>query len=93
MQKAKNNSVNHSVVSNSLPPSWTVTHQAPLSMEFSRQEYWSQLQVPSPGNLSDPEIKLRSLAFQVDFIATRKSRNNKANLKDNKEVQKLKDLN
>ena len=72
---------------------WTAAGQAPLSMEFSRQEYWSQLQFPSPGNLSDPEIKLRSLAFQVDSRATRKSRNNKANLKDNKEVQKLKDLN
>ena len=34
--------------------SWTIVHQAPLSMEFSRQEYWSGLPFPSPGGLSDP---------------------------------------
>ena len=33
---------------------WTVAHQAPLSMEFSRQEYWSGLPFPSPGELPDP---------------------------------------
>ena len=33
---------------------WTVVHQAPLSMEFSRQEYWSGLPFPSPGDLPDP---------------------------------------
>ena len=36
---------------------WTVVHQAPLSMGFSRQEYWSGLPFPSPGNLPDPGIK------------------------------------
>ena len=36
---------------------WTVGHQAPLSMEFSRQEYWSGLPFPSPGDLPDPEIE------------------------------------
>ena len=36
---------------------WTVAHQAPLSMEFSRQEYWSGLPVPSLGDLPDPGIK------------------------------------
>ena len=41
---------------------WTVAHQAPLSMEFSRQEYWSGLPFPSPGNLSNPRIEPRSLA-------------------------------
>ena len=40
---------------------WTVTHQAPLSMGFSRQEYWSELPFPSPGDLSDPGIKPPSL--------------------------------
>ena len=35
---------------------WTVVLQASLSMEFSRQEYWSGLPFPSPGNLSDPGI-------------------------------------
>ena len=33
---------------------WTITHQAPLSMEFSRQEYWSGLPFPSPGDLPNP---------------------------------------
>ena len=36
---------------------WTVAHQAPLSMGFSRQEYWSRLPLPSPGDLLDPEIE------------------------------------
>ena len=40
---------------------WTVTHQAPLSMEFSRQEYWSGLPFPSPGDLPDPGIEPKSL--------------------------------
>ena len=41
---------------------WTVVCQAPLSMEFSRQEYWSGLPCPSPGVLPDPGIKPRSLS-------------------------------
>ena len=36
---------------------WTIVHQAPLSMEFSRQEYWSGLSFPPPGDLPDPGIK------------------------------------
>ena len=36
---------------------WTVAHQAPLSMEFSRQEYWSALSCPPSGNLPDPGIE------------------------------------
>ena len=40
---------------------WTVTRQAPLSVGFSRQEYWSGLPFPSAGNLSDPGIEPRSL--------------------------------
>ena len=47
---------------------WTVAHQAPLSMEFSRQEYWSGLPVPSPGDLPDPGIKPRSPALQADSL-------------------------
>ena len=39
---------------------WTVAHQAPLSMGFSRQEYWRGLPFPSPGDLSNPEIELLS---------------------------------
>ena len=40
---------------------WTVAHQAPLSMGFSRQEYWSGLPWPPPGDLPDPGIKPASL--------------------------------
>ena len=47
---------------------WTVAHQAPLSMEFSRQEYWSGWPVPSPGDLSEPEIRHGSPALQVFFF-------------------------
>ena len=36
---------------------WTIILQAPLSMEFSRQEYWSGLPLPSPGDLSDPGVE------------------------------------
>ena len=49
-------SVSCSVVSDSAIP-WTVAYQAPLSMEFSRQEYWSGLPFLSPGDLPDPGIK------------------------------------
>ena len=44
---------------------WTVAYQAPSSMEFSRQEYWSGLPFPSPGNLPDPGIEPGSPALQV----------------------------
>ena len=51
---------------------WTVAHQAPPSMGFSRQEYWSGLPFPSPGDLSDPGIKGRPLSKSVfhSFIHT-----------------------
>ena len=42
---------------------WTVAYQAPLSMGFSRQEYWSGLPFPSPGDLPDPGIEPRSPVF------------------------------
>ena len=45
---------------------WTVAHQAPLSMEFSRQEYWSGLPFPPPGDLPDPGIEPRSPTLQAD---------------------------
>ena len=45
------------VVSDSLQPPWTVAHQAPLSMGFSRQEHWSGLSFPLPGDLPNPGIK------------------------------------
>ena len=49
-----------SVVSDSATP-WTVAYQAPLSMGFSRQEYWSGLPCPPPGDLPDPRIEPVSL--------------------------------
>ena len=45
---------------------WTVARQSPLSMGFSRQEYWSGLPFPSPGDLPDPGIEPGSLALQAD---------------------------
>ena len=47
---------------------WTVAHQAPPSMGFSRQEYWSGLPFPSPGDLPDPGIEPRSPALQADAL-------------------------
>ena len=47
---------------------WTVAYQAPLSMEFSRQEYWSGLPFPSPGDLPHPGIEPRSPALQADSV-------------------------
>ena len=50
---------------------WTVTHQAPLSVEFSRQEYWSGLPFPAPGNLPTQGLNehlLRLLHWQADLL-------------------------
>ena len=47
---------------------WTVAHQVPLSMGFSRKEYWSGLPFPSPGDRPDPGIEPRSLALQADSL-------------------------
>ena len=48
----------------------TVTRQAPLSMGFSRQEYWSGLPFPSPGHLPDPGIEPGSPALRADPLPT-----------------------
>ena len=47
---------------------WTVAYQAPLSMGFSRQEYWSGLPFSSPGDLPNPGIEPRSPALQADAL-------------------------
>ena len=66
-QVKESESVSGSVMSDSLEPhglfesSGTVAHQAPLSMEFSRQEYWSGLPCPPPGDLPDPGMEPASL--------------------------------
>ena len=48
---------------------WTVAHQTPESMEFPRQEYWSGLAFPSPGDLPSPGIRPVGGSLQVLFIA------------------------
>ena len=61
----------HSVVPASFVTPWTVAHQAPLSMGFSRQEYWSGQPFPSPGHLPDPGIKPGSAALQADSLQSK----------------------
>ena len=60
-------SVSLSVMSDSVTPR-TGVHQAPLSMGFSRQEYWNGLPFPSPGDPPDPGIKPMSSALQADSL-------------------------
>ena len=61
----------HSVTSNSSVIPRTVAHQAPLSMGFSRQEYWSGLPFASPSDLPDPGIELASPALEGRFFITK----------------------
>ena len=49
---------------------WTVTYQAPPSMGFSRQEYWSGLPFPSPGHLPDPGIEPGSPTLQANALTS-----------------------
>ena len=49
---------------------WTAAYQAPLSMEFSRQEYWSGLPFSTPGDLPDPGIEPRSPVLQADALSS-----------------------
>ena len=49
---------------------WTVAYQAPHSMGFSRQEYWSGLPFPSPGDLPDSRIEPGSPALQADALTS-----------------------
>ena len=63
----KSENVSRSVVFDSANL-WTVTHQAPLSMGFPRQESWSGLPCPFPGDLPNPGIKPRSLLLQADSL-------------------------
>ena len=66
--KSKSESVSHLVLPNSLRPPWTVAHQDSLSMEFSRQEYWSGLPFPSPQDLPDPGVIPRYPSLQTDSL-------------------------
>ena len=49
---------------------WTVAYQAPPSMGFPRQEYWSGSPLPSPGDLPNPGIKPRSPALEADALTS-----------------------
>ena len=60
-----------SVVSRSFATPWTVTDQAPLSMGFSRQEYWTGLPFPSPGKLLDPVIEPTSSKLASRFFTNK----------------------
>ena len=60
----RSESVSHSVMSDSVTP-WTIARQAPLSMEFSRQEYWSGYPFPSPWGLPNPGIEPRSPTLKI----------------------------
>ena len=55
-------------MSDSFATPWTVAHQAPLPMGFPRQEHWSGLPFPSPGDFPNPGIKPVSPALQVDSL-------------------------
>ena len=57
-------------MSDSLRPLWTVACQAPLSVGFFRQEYWSGLPFPSPGDLPDPGVEPQSPALAGGFFTT-----------------------
>ena len=59
-------SVSHSVMSDTFVTLWTVAHQAPLSIGFSRQECWSGLPFPPPGDLPNPGIEPQFPALQPD---------------------------
>ena len=61
-------SVSRSVVSDSSGHPWTVAHQGPPSMGFSRQEYWSGLPFPSAGDLLNPGIEPGSPALRADCL-------------------------
>ena len=58
----------YSVMSDSATP-WPVALQAPLSMGFSRKEYWSGLPFSSPGDLSEPGIEPASSSWQADSLS------------------------
>ena len=63
------------------PPAWTIAHQA-RSMQFSRQEYWSGLPFPSPGDLPDPGIEVRSPVQHTDSLQAEPSGNPNSSIND-----------
>ena len=71
--------------------SWTVARQAPLSMGFSRQEYWTGLPFSSPGDLPDPGIKPRSPTLQANSLPFELPGNPNRGLDIEKEIEKDRD--
>ena len=57
-------------MSNSFATLWTVALQAPLCVGFPRQEYWSGLLCPPPGDLTDPGVELASPTLQADLFTS-----------------------
>ena len=64
----------HQVMSDSFATPWNITHQAPLSLGFSRQEYWSGFLFPSPGDLPNPGIEPMSPTLAGRFFTTERPR-------------------
>ena len=62
--------LSHQIVYDSFGTPWTIAHQTPLSMGFSRQEYWSELPLSCPGNVPDPGIEPMSPALAGRFLTT-----------------------
>ena len=60
----------HQVMPDSFMTPWTVAHLSPLSLRFPRQEYWSGLPCPPPGDLPDPGIKPAASALAGGFFTT-----------------------
>ena len=98
--KAQENSLflfffSNQVVSDCFVTPWTIAHQAPLSIGFSRQEYWSGLPCPSPGDLPNSGIEPGSPALQADSLSLshqgsiKRSHNNKKPLHSSEEVPSL----
>ena len=80
------------VVSDSVIP-WTVTQQAPVSKEFSRQEYWSGLPFPPPGCLPNPELEPWSPALQADSLLSEPLKTLKNGPHQKKNLKKLQNTN
>ena len=80
--------VSRSVMSDSFETLGTVACQAPLSMEFSRQEYWSELPFPSPGELPDSGLEPGSPALHADYLPSELPGNSTDNLAASKSTLK-----
>ena len=66
-------------------------HQAPLSMGFPRQDYWSGLTFPSPGDLPDPGTELASSALQADSFTVELPRSPKSTIQQQKTEERVKE--